>query len=111
MRERGDEMALRNIRVRREGALGRRPPLGRLSPVSRESRRGVTVLRANGTRFRIRRFAGRASNYVTYFGSAALATLAVGRPDVVVSLTDPPIVGLAAWAAARLRRLTSLLSR
>src|SRR5262249_10578531 len=57
---------------------------------------------ANGSRCAPRRFAGRAANYLTYFGSATLAAFQVGRPDVVVSLTDPPIVGLAArWTARR----------
>jgi glycosyltransferase involved in cell wall biosynthesis len=38
---------------------------------------------------------GRAVNYLTYFGSACVAAFAVPAPDVVVALTDPPIVGLA----------------
>jgi colanic acid biosynthesis glycosyl transferase WcaI len=38
---------------------------------------------------------------VTYFASACLAGLRLGRSDVVVALTDPPIVGLAALMAAR----------
>jgi putative colanic acid biosynthesis glycosyltransferase WcaI len=70
--------------------------------VERETRHGVTILRANGTRFNASRFAGRAANYLTYFASAGLAAFDIGRPDVVVSLTDPPILGLAArWAARR----------
>jgi colanic acid biosynthesis glycosyl transferase WcaI len=70
--------------------------------VTRELRHGVRILRANGTRCRPRRFAGRAANYLTYFGSSALAARDVGRPDLVVSLTDPPIVGLTAlWTARR----------
>jgi len=74
----------------------------RVAGVERETRNGVAILRANGTRFRPQRFAGRAANYLSYFGSAALAGVSIGRPDVVVSLTDPPIVGLAArWAARR----------
>lgn len=73
-----------------------------LAPVSRETHRGVTILRANGTRFRPRRFERRASNYLTYFASAVLAGLQVGPQDIVVSLTDPPILGLAArWTARR----------
>jgi len=73
-----------------------------LSPVTVEHRHGVEILRANGTRFRHRRFAGRAANYMSYFASAGLASLRVGRPDVVVSLTDPPIIGLTAlWTARR----------
>ncbi|MBI3403211.1 MAG: glycosyltransferase family 4 protein [Acidobacteria bacterium] len=75
---------------------------GGLAPVGRETHLGVTILRANGTRFGRRRFAGRAANYLTYFASAAIAGLRVGRPDLIVSLTDPPILGLAArWAAKR----------
>lgn len=71
-------------------------------PVRRETRNGVTILRANGTRFRPGRFAGRAANYLTYFGSSNLSGLYLNKPDVVVALTDPPIVGLAGlWAARR----------
>ncbi|MGE0444442.1 MAG: glycosyltransferase family 4 protein [Vicinamibacterales bacterium] len=70
-------------------------------PSSREARNGVTIVRAAGTTFSPRRFAGRASNYVSYFGSAALRGLTVRRPDVVVAMTDPPIIGLAALALAR----------
>jgi colanic acid biosynthesis glycosyl transferase WcaI len=70
--------------------------------VGREQHEGVRILRANGTRFRPRRFAGRVANYLSYFMSAALASLSIGRHDVVVALTDPPIVGLLAlWTARR----------
>lgn len=73
---------------------------GRL--VGEESRHGVTIVRANGSRLSPGRFAGRAANYLTYFASATAASFRIGRPDVVVSLTDPPIIGLAAlWAARR----------
>ena len=71
-------------------------------PVSREAHRGVAIHRANGTRMRPARFVARASNYVSYFAAATVASFGVGRPDVVVSMTDPPIVGLAAlWTARR----------
>ncbi len=73
----------------------------RVWPVSVEERRGVRILRANGTAFSRRQFAGRASNYLTYFASALLAGWGIGPQDVVVSLTDPPILGLAALRAAR----------
>ena len=69
--------------------------------VQREHHNGVGVLRARGTGFSKARFAGRATNYVTYFLSACLAALRVERPDVVVALTDPPIIGLAGHLAAR----------
>ncbi len=67
--------------------------------VTRDERNGVRILRANGTRFDKQRFAGRATNYMTYFASACWAGLRLDRPDVVVALTDPPIIGLAAWLA------------
>jgi putative colanic acid biosynthesis glycosyltransferase WcaI len=70
--------------------------------VTRERHEGVDIRRASGTQMRPRRFAARAANYVSYFAAATVAGFGVGRQDVVVSLTDPPIVGLAAlWAARR----------
>jgi glycosyltransferase involved in cell wall biosynthesis len=81
---------------------GRDGQRGGLWPVTSEERRGVRILRANGTAFRRHRFAGRASNYLSYFASALVASGRVGPQDVVVSLTDPPILGLAAlWTARR----------
>lgn len=73
----------------------------RFSIVRREQYRGIDVLRASGSRFSKRRFIGRFSNYVTYFFSACYAGLCLDRPDIVVALTDPPIIGLAAYLAAR----------
>ncbi len=69
--------------------------------VRREQYRGVDIVRARGTRFSKRRFPGRFTNYVTYFLSACSAGLRLDRPDVVVALTDPPIIGLAGYLAAR----------
>lgn len=69
--------------------------------IARERHRGIEILRARGTRFSKRRFVGRFSNYVSYFLSACYAGLRLHRPDVVVALTDPPIIGLAAYLAAR----------
>lgn len=69
--------------------------------VQREHHNGVGVLRARGTGFSKARFAGRATNYVTYSLSACLAALRLQKPDVVVALTDPPIIGLAGLLAAR----------
>ena len=69
--------------------------------VRRESHQDVTILRANSSRFAPARFAGRAANYLTYFASATAASFQIGRPDVVVALTDPPIIGLTALFAAR----------
>src|ERR1700730_7893287 len=79
-----------------------RPGGGGLGLVHSEERNGVRILRANGTILRPGRFIGRAANYLSYAASATVAGLDVGRPDVVVSLTDPPIIGLVArWVARR----------
>ena len=69
--------------------------------VRREAYRGIQILRARGTRFSKSRFIGRFCNYVSYFLSACLAGLRLDRPDVIVALTDPPIIGLAGYLAAR----------
>jgi colanic acid biosynthesis glycosyl transferase WcaI len=85
----------------REGQEGLEGQDGFGGLVRRESHHGVAILRANSSRFAPARFAGRASNYLTYFASASAASFRIGSPDVVVSLTDPPIIGLTALFAAR----------
>jgi colanic acid biosynthesis glycosyl transferase WcaI len=70
-------------------------------PIAREERRGVTIVRANGTTFRPKRFVARAANYVTYLASAAVASFALPPQDVVVSLTDPPVIGRIALSVAK----------
>lgn len=69
--------------------------------VTRSTRHGVEIHRVRGTRFDKKRFAGRATNYMTYFTNACWAGLRLDKPDVVVALTDPPIIGLAAWMAGK----------
>ena len=76
-------------------------PRSGFAPVGREWRNGVEILRAAGTTFGKGRFGGRVANYLSYFASAWFAKRFIGRPDVVVALTDPPILGLAARSAAR----------
>jgi colanic acid biosynthesis glycosyl transferase WcaI len=78
--------------------------------IQRERHRGVNVLRARGTSFSKQKFIGRFLNYVTYFVSACFISLRIERPDVVVSLTDPPIIGLAALVSARRFRTPFVMS-
>ena len=73
----------------------------RRKATSAEIHRGVRIVRAGGTTFNRRRFAGRALNYLTYFASACLSALRVPPPDVAIALSDPPIVGFAALLASR----------
>jgi colanic acid biosynthesis glycosyl transferase WcaI len=67
---------------------------------SSEWRNGVHIVRASGSTLDPKPFIGRATNYVSYFASAVVKGLAIRKPDVVVALTDPPIIGLAALATA-----------
>lgn len=76
------------------------PKIRGLSPVTLEKFGSIEILRARGTTFSKRLFLGRVANYLTYFASACIAGLKLKRPDVVVALTDPPIIGLAALLAA-----------
>jgi colanic acid biosynthesis glycosyl transferase WcaI len=66
-----------------------------------EMHNGVRILRAAGTTLRPSRFSGRVANYLSYAAAAALASFRIDSPDIVVSLTDPPIIGRVALAAAR----------
>lgn len=69
--------------------------------VCREYHQEIEILRARGTTFSKRSFVGRFANYLSYFTSSCLVGLRLSKPDVVVALTDPPIIGLAALLAAR----------
>jgi len=71
-------------------------------PVREEWHNGVRILRAYGTTLDKRRFTGRATNYMSYFASALFGAVRLGRVDVVIALTDPPIIGLPASAAAKM---------
>lgn len=75
------------------------PLSGSEALASTETRNGVRIVRARGTTLSQRSFAGRATNYVTYFVSAVWTALRLPAQDVTVALTDPPIIGLAALAA------------
>ena len=75
------------------------PPEGSCADV--HSHEGVTIVRAKGTRLARRGFLGRFTNYVTYSLAAAWASLRLPRSDIVVALTDPPIIGLVAWATSK----------
>ncbi|MGD8700059.1 MAG: glycosyltransferase family 4 protein [Gemmatimonadales bacterium] len=67
---------------------------GRVFPYRHETSGPVAVRRAWGTRLPKRIPAGRIVNQVSFFAMAALALRGVDKPDVVVSMTDPPFLGL-----------------
>lgn len=61
----------------------------------------VRVIRVRSTSFDRRRLLPRAVNYVTYLVQSLRAALETSRPDVVVCMTDPPIIGNVALIVAR----------
>ena len=67
----------------------------------RQVRNGVEIVRVPSTAFDRARMSLRAANYLSYLVFAAVRGLAARRPDVVLTKTDPPVVGLAALLVAR----------
>jgi len=55
---------------------------------------GVRLTTAASTTFGRGNLAGRVINYASFIASAALRTVRAPRPDVVVTMTDPPFAGL-----------------
>jgi colanic acid biosynthesis glycosyl transferase WcaI len=66
----------------------------------RDMRNGVTIERVGSTDYPRHRMRRRISNYLTYLALAVPRAIAL-RPDIVLSMTDPPIAGIAAAFVAR----------
>ena len=64
-------------------------------------RNGVEIVRVRSTSFERSKVLARASNYVTYLANALLRGLRGRRPDIVLCMTDPPIVADVALLVAR----------
>jgi colanic acid biosynthesis glycosyl transferase WcaI len=64
-------------------------------------RNGVKVVRVRSTAFDRRRLGLRALNYISYLGASLSAALRQPRPDVVLCMTDPPIIANVALVVAR----------
>jgi colanic acid biosynthesis glycosyl transferase WcaI len=62
---------------------------------------GVAIVRVTSTTFRRANIWLRALNYATYLLSSALAGLRVPKPDIVLCMTDPPVIADVALIAAR----------
>ena len=63
-------------------------------------RNGVTVERVGSTDYPRHQMRRRVSNYLTYLALAVPRAIAL-RPDIVLSMTDPPVAGIAAAFVAR----------
>ena len=66
--------------------------------------RGVAIFRVRGTRLDRFGLFGKLSDYATFYvGSLCVVIAKVRSRDIVVPLTDPPLLGIGVWIAARLR--------
>ena len=74
---------------------------GVASPAGRSEHNGVEIMRVNSTAFDRTRLVRRALNYFTYLVQSLRAAVAAQRPDVVLCMTDPPIIGNVAVLVAR----------
>ena len=81
---------------------------GRLQGVAEEpgwtERNGVRILRVHSTAFERSRLAPRALNYVSYLAVSLTSALRTGRPDVILCMTDPPIIANVSLVVARVFR-------
>jgi colanic acid biosynthesis glycosyl transferase WcaI len=66
-----------------------------------EMRNGVRIVRVRSTSYERSRLHLRAANYASYLGDSVLTGLRGERPDLVLCMTDPPIVGDVALVVAR----------
>jgi glycosyltransferase involved in cell wall biosynthesis len=71
-------------------------------PFAQEKYNGIRILRAYSTTLPKEKTICRFTNYLSYFFSSLLAGFYLKKPDVIVSLTDPPIIGLAGLLWARI---------
>jgi colanic acid biosynthesis glycosyl transferase WcaI len=66
-----------------------------------EERNGVEIVRVHSTSFDRASLHRRVANYFTYLFRALRRGLLAERPDVVLCMTDPPLIGDAAYLVAR----------
>ena len=66
-----------------------------------ETRNGVRIVRVRSTAYERSQIHLRAANYASYLGDTVLTALRGGRPDLVLCMTDPPIVGDVGLVVAR----------
>jgi colanic acid biosynthesis glycosyl transferase WcaI len=60
---------------------------------SDETRNGVRIVRVRSTAYERSQLHLRAANYASYLGDTVLTAMRGERPDLVLCMTDPPIVG------------------
>ena len=78
--------------------------------VQKENLKGIEILRVKNTTFSPELFLGRVSNYLTYFLLSFIASFKLKKPDLVITLTDPPIIGLAGLFISRRFNIPLIIS-
>ncbi len=66
-----------------------------------EVRNGVHIVRVRSTTYDRAQLHLRAANYASYLGDTVLSALRGRRPDLVLCMTDPPVVGDVGLLVAR----------
>jgi putative colanic acid biosynthesis glycosyltransferase WcaI len=74
---------------------------GHESEPAEEHREGVRIIRVRSTAYDRAPLVQRAVNYASFLGLGTMQALRVPRPDVVLCMTDPPVVGDVALLVAR----------
>ena len=74
---------------------------GRDDLASDEVLNGVRVLRSRSTAYDRAQIHLRAANYATYLADTLFRTLTIQKPDIVLTLTDPPMIGDVGLVVAR----------
>ena len=78
-------------------------------PFHVEKYRNVRIVRTASTSFSRAHMIGRGLNYLSYLLNASLASLLIEKPDLVVAMTDPPIVGIIGWLVQKRRKVPMVL--
>ncbi len=80
---------------------------GRLLP-AQEVRRGVRIVRVNTHTLGSNRLRGKLASHLTYMWGALIQLFRLPKPEVVVAMTDPPLLLLPVLLAGRLRRFRTV---
>lgn len=107
MTELAESLVERGIAVTALAGRGRYNGGEKLAP--REEYKGVRIERAWATGFGKSRFAGRISDYLSFYIGASWKLLRMPSHDLVMALTTPPLIGLVAMLIGRLRGMRVIM--
>lgn len=107
MTELAESLAERGVAVTALAGRGRYTGGEKLA--RREDYKGVRIERAWATSFGKTSLAGRVSDYLTFYLGASWRLLRLPSHDVVMALTTPPLIGLAALMIGRLRGMRVIM--